>query len=135
MHDEIDTNAATGAPAAEAESNHGARLEYLERAEYETRHAMVRRADKRLLLLYAVLVAMFLLLAYRTESNDTNLRSGLYDACLGRNAQVQTVNQLRQVFIGTITSSSIRTPEEKAKLIDQLSSFLQPVEDCGPDPR
>lgn len=135
MHDETDTDAPAKGPMVAPESNHTARLEYLERAEYETRHAMVRRADKRLLVMYAVLVAMFLLLAYRTESNDTNLRNGLYTACAGRNAQVQTVNQLRQVFIGTIASSNVRTPAEKQTLIDQLSSFLQPVEDCGVDPR
>jgi hypothetical protein len=121
--------------AAETTAEHAARLDYLERAEYETRHAQVRRADKRLLLLYGFLVAALIFMFYRTETNDRNLRDGLYDACVGRVTQAQTVNQLRQVFINSIASSTVRTPADKQATIDQLRSFLQPLEDCGTDPR
>lgn len=117
--------------------DHDARLEYLERAEYEARHAEVRRGDKRLLILYLVLAACFILLAYRTEANDTNLREGLYDACRARAVSFENSNQLRLVFIDTVTSSqSGRPPEEKAVIIKQLrDGLLIPVESCGEDPR
>lgn len=132
----------TDEPIAPIEaSNHDARIEYLERREYEIRHAKVRRADKRLLVLYGVLGLAFVLLAYRTEVNDRNLRYGLHDACEARVSAAQSGNQLRDVFLQALATSprqapDARTPEEQAALIEQLKGVLfLPLEDCGPDPR
>jgi hypothetical protein len=84
---------------------------------------------------YALLVAAFVLLAYRTETTDAKLQNGFYDACVGRNAQSASINQVRQVFIDRIAQSpGSQTPDGQVA-ISQLQSFLQPMEDCGPDPR
>ena len=74
---------------------------------------------------------------YRTETNDTNLRNGLYDACVARAAAITSSNEVRLVFIDTVASSQAgRTPEEKQAIIKQLrDGLLLPIETCGEDPR
>lgn len=122
-------------------NDHSERIEFLERQEYERRHAQVRRADKRLLVLYVLLVVAFVLLAYRTQVNDQNLRNGLYVACQARQTAANNGNTLRDVFTEALRTAprsptDARTPEQQAALLQQLKEVLTlPVEDCGLDPR
>lgn len=105
------------------------------RAEYYDRHKRAVRTDRQLMFVYALLVAAFVLLAYRTETTDAKLQNGFYDACVGRNDQSVSINQVRQVFIDRIAQGAGgQTPDGKVA-IAQLQSFLQPLEDCGQDPR
>jgi hypothetical protein len=100
----------------------------------EMQRRSVRR-DRQLMFVFALLVAAFVLLAYRTETTDTKLREGFYDACVGRNAQSTSINQVRQVFIDRIAQGASGQTAEGKIAIAQLQSFLQPLEDCGPNPQ
>jgi hypothetical protein len=105
------------------------------RAEYYDRHKAGQRRDRQLMFVFALLVAAFVLLAYRTESTDARLSNGFYDACVKRNDTSTAINQVRQVFIDRIAQGAGgQTPDGKVA-IAQLQSFLQPLEDCGQDPR
>src|SRR6478735_7519420 len=111
------------------------RLNYLERQEYEDRHAKVKRTDKQLAFLFGLLLFAFVLLAYRTETNDTNLQNGLYNACVARVQQAVNVNQVRQIFIDRIAQGASGQTPAGQDAITQLQAFLQPLEDCGKNPR
>jgi len=112
------------------------------RREYYDRHERTLiaeqrgvRRDRQLGFVFALLVAAFVLLAYRVETTDDRLRDGFYDACVGRNEQSASINQVRQVFIDRIAQGAGGQTAEGKVAIAQLQAFLDPLEDCGQDPR
>lgn len=105
------------------------------RTEYYERHRRAIRTDRALMFTFVLLVGAFLLLAYRTETTDAKLRDGFYDACVARNDQSVSINQVRQVFINRIAQGQGGQTPQGQEAIKELQSFLQPLEDCGQDPR
>lgn len=108
------------------------------RHEFDVQRKRNRRTDKQLAFLFGLLVICFLLLAYRTESNDEKLAQVQYSSCVARVQQAEQANQGRQVLINLVASSppqAGRTPEEKQVIIQQLQDGLfLPIENCGQDP-
>jgi len=105
------------------------------RQEYYDRQRRIVRTDRQLGFLFVLLVVAFVVLAYRTETTDAKLRDGFYDACVARNDQSSSINQVRQVFINRIAQGPSGQTADGQVAIQQLQSFLQPLEDCGQDPR
>lgn len=109
---------------------------------YYERHARLQqiqqrgiRRDRQLAFVFALLVLSVVILAYRTESTDAKIRDGFYDACVARNDQSVAINQVRQVFINRIAAGPSGQNADGQIAIAQLQSFLQPLEDCGSNPR
>lgn len=112
------------------------------RQEYYDRHTRIEeiqrrgiRRDRQLGFVFGMLVVALLLFAYRGESTDAKIREGFYDSCIARNEQSMSINQVRQVFINRIAAGPSGQTADGQVAIAQLQSFLQPLEDCGQDPR
>lgn len=110
---------------------------YLYRQEYFERERRARRTDKQLGFLFLLTVVAFLVLAYRVESNDDRLSSGLYSACAARVATANQYNIGRESLVQqAITAPTAPTdPVARAQLAQQLrNGLLLPIEDCGSPP-
>lgn len=110
-------------------------------AELAVLEARIGRAAHRfqvlLLVLYLVMVAMFGLLAYRTEVGAHNLAQGFYEACLTRQSRQINANVGRETLVQLAANGPTSPPSQEAKdtLTQQLrDALLLPVEDCGVAP-
>lgn len=91
---------------------------------------------RRFILMYGVLVAAFLFLAWRSETNENAIRDGLYEACMSRHDTAIEFNKGREALVQLVVNAPNRelTPEAKALAIKQLrDGLLLPVEPCQSD--
>lgn len=110
---------------------------YLYRREYFERDARARRADRQLGFLFLLTIVLFLVLAFRVESNDSKLATGLHTACLARVATANQYNIGREALVqqAIAAPTSPADPQAKAIMAQQLrEALLLPIEDCGPPP-
>lgn len=106
--------------------------------------ARAKTVNRRFLFLFAAIVLIFGLLAYRTEVNANELekqqqatRQAFYDACLVRVDRQEQANVGREAMV-TLASHGPNAPTDPAKLavlVKQLrDALLLPIEDCGDPP-
>lgn len=107
------------------------------RNEQTARNRRMRRTDRQLAFLYALLVLAFALLAYRSMNTDNKIQSGLYDACLARVQTTQQFNANREALVQFVLSApnTPKDPDKQAAFAKQLrDGLLLPIEDCGAPP-
>lgn len=117
---------------------------FLYRTEYYEREHRGRRSDRQLGYLFLLVIVLFLVLAFRVESNDNRLEdynadlaAGLHNACIQRAATANQYNIGRESLV-QLAISAPTAPKDaaaKAALAKQLrDALLLPIEDCGPPP-
>lgn len=118
-----------------------------EQSERITRGAAraVKATNRRFLVLFLSMAAVFGLLAWRTEVNadeleaqQNSMEQAFYAACLARVDRQILANQSREATVQLAVSgpTAPTDPAEKARMIQQLrDALLLPVEDCGPGPQ
>lgn len=96
-----------------------------------------RRVQRQFWFLFAFLLAAFILLAYRTETNASEIRIGFWQECVDRQNRILQSNDGREAFIRIVITNPDRPvpPERVEAVTEQLrQALLLPQEDCGPDP-
>lgn len=99
----------------------------------------VRRArviDRQFWFLFAFGVIIFALLAYRTETNSTEIRNGLHLACQARVSLVIQANVGREALVQLALSgpNAPTDPTLREQMAAQLrAGLLLPVETCDPN--
>lgn len=92
-----------------------------------------KQTTARFIVMYCVLVAAFLFLAWRTEINQNAIREGFYEACLARHDTAIEYNIGREALVQLAVNApnATKDPAEKAKNIKRLrDGLLLPVEVC-----
>lgn len=110
---------------------------YLYRTEYYERERHGRRTDRQLGFLFLLIVVLFLVLAFRVESNDSRLAQGLHNACTQRVSTANQYNVAREALVQVVITGPAAPKDAAAKALmaKQLrDALLLPIEDCGPPP-
>lgn len=136
MTDETDWSHVDAVLTERAEAFEQARIARAQELDRQ-RTRRTTRTTRQFWFLFAVVFASFVLLAYRTEMNQRDLRNGFYGACLARVTQAQHFNEGREALIQAVIHNPDRPvpPEQQGPIVKQLrDGLLLPVEDCGPNP-
>lgn len=93
--------------------------------------------QRALLVMFAFVVIVFGLLAYRSEEQAQRMESDAYTMCLARQVNVERLNRYYTAMIGIEQRNPFKatSPETIAQRIALYRGALLTPPECGNDPR